>query len=202
MVIALLQQPFWFLRHGETAANAADIIAGSTDSPLTRRGHAQAHQAARLLKDQPLAAIWTSPLSRARLTAQAVAQATGAPLVTLPGLAERDWGTWEGQPRHVLRRDATPPEGEGPETFRHRIREALGAIVGPFPVLIVAHSGTARELHALLCPDPIGQPFQRPGNAVPLVWRPGPDGHWSFAELSPDCQRPSLGQPHLHPRSF
>ncbi|MDP2085711.1 MAG: extracellular solute-binding protein [Gemmobacter sp.] len=45
-MIPLLHHPFWFLRHGETVANAADVIAGSTDSPLTAQGQQQADQAA------------------------------------------------------------------------------------------------------------------------------------------------------------
>lgn len=188
-MIPLLQHPFWFLRHGETVANAADVIAGSTDSPLTAQGQQQADQAALLLAGMGIASVWASPLSRARVTAETVVARIGAPLTLLPGLAERDWGVWEGRPRSTLDRDATPPGGESAGLFRARIRAALAEISGPFPVLIVAHSGTARELHALLS----GQSFRRPGNAVPIRWQRGADGHWAFVELSPACQTEPLG---------
>lgn len=179
-MIALLQQPFLFLRHGETDANVADRISGATDDPLNARGRAQAAAAARLLAGRGIAAIWHSPLTRAADTARAVAGATGAPLIPLPGLAERNWGIWEGQPRSALIREATPEGGEGPEEFAARIRAALAAITGPFPVLIVGHSGTAREIHAFLSTAP----FLRPANAAPIEWRH--DGcHWNSTELSP-----------------
>lgn len=179
MVIPLLTQPFLLVRHGETAANEANRIGGATDDPLTEAGHAQARAAARALAGRPIAAIWHSPLRRAAQTAAAIAEATGAPLVPLAGLAERNWGEWEGQDRTILVRDATPPGGEGPVAFRARIRAALAAIAPPFPVLIVAHSGTAREIHALLS----DAPFQRPGNAEPVEWRR--EGcHWICTKLS------------------
>lgn len=180
-MIPLLSQPFLFLRHGETADNAAGRIGGSTDTPLNANGRAQAQAAARLLAGRPLAAIWHSPLSRAAETARAVAAATGAPLIALPGLAERNWGAWEGQPRSILVRDATPPGGESPAAFAARIRAALAAITAPFPVLIAAHSGTAREIHALLS----DAPFVRPANAEPIEWRQQ-GCHWISTPLSPN----------------
>ena len=173
------QKSFLFLRHGETIANAADIIAGSMDSPLTENGYAQAETAAQILAKHEIASIWCSPLSRARETAEATQRLTQAPLFELAGLAERDWGAWEGEPRTILRRDETPPNGEGPLEFRARIWEALDQITGPFPVLIVAHSGTAREIHAALSPEP----FERLGNAVPIEWRQE-NGHWNCTKLS------------------
>ena len=183
-MIDLLARPFYFLRHGETAANVADLVSGATDDALTARGLAQAEAAAAAFAGIPLAAIWHSPLTRARRTAEAVSRATGAPLHPLAGLAERNWGAWEGQPRAVLVREATPPGGEGPEAFRARVRAALSCITAPFPVLIVGHSGTQREIHALLS----DRAFRRPGNARPMRWAPAPDGHWICTELSPNRQ--------------
>lgn len=180
-MIALLEQPFYFLRHGETPANVADLISGATDDPLTENGLAQAEAAAEILSSHPIAAIWHSPLTRARLTAEAVARRSGAPLIALPGLAERNWGVWEGGPRSQLIRDAKPEGGEGPDEFATRIRTALAAITGPFPVLIVGHSGTAREIHAYLSEAP----FTRPGNARPILWHRDAARHWTGTELSP-----------------
>lgn len=179
-MIPLLSQPFLFLRHGRTAANAANRIGGATDDPLDPTGLAQAEAAARLLAGRPLAAIWHSPLARAAQTAAAVARVTGAPLVPLPGLAERNWGAWEGRDRAILIRDATPPGGEGPQAFRARIRGALAGIVPPLPVLIVAHSGTAREIHAALT----DAPFRRLGNAEAVEWRQDRDCRWICTKLS------------------
>lgn len=181
--IPLLRQPFWFLRHGESQANLDDLVAGSTDTPLTDKGRAQAEAAAEKLKDIRLASIWHSPLIRARQTAEAVTRLNPVPMFPLPGLAERNWGGWEGQPNSILVREATPPGGgDSPAVFRARIRAALAAISGPFPVLIVAHSGTAREISGLLLPD---APFVRLDNAVPVLWQQeGADRHWTCTPLS------------------
>lgn len=178
--LPLLRQPFLFLRHGQTESNRRKVIGGSTDDPLTEDGMAQARAAADRLAGRPIASIWHSPLRRAADTARVVAEVTGAPLVPLAGLQERNWGAWEGQDRALLIREATPPGGEGPEAFRARIRAALAEIAGPFPVLIVAHSGTAREIHAMLS----DRPFDRPGNAEVVEWRRGADCHWNCTKLS------------------
>lgn len=176
--------PFLFLRHGETAANAADLIAGAMDLPLTPAGRAQARAAAQTLAALPAAerpaTIWCSPLARARETAAPVAARLGLPVRLHAGLAERNWGVWEGAPRATLRRDETPAGGEGPLDFRARIRAALAGLDGRTPVLIVAHSGVARELHALIGAGA----FRRPLNGEVSRWSPAPDGRWHERPLA------------------
>lgn len=172
---------FLLLRHGETEANAQEIICGKTDLPLTPRGRDQAARTADFLALLPLTRIVSSPLLRARQTAQAVAERTGLTPELLPGLAERDWGAWEGRPRAILRRDIAPPGGESPEAFRARIRAAFARLDLSQPVLIVAHSGTAREIHALLSPAPHRRLF----NAEVVLWKPEAAG-WCCHE----CFRP------------
>ena len=163
----LLAHPFLFLRHGRTAANAEDRVCGASDVPLDAIGRAQAAAEAEHLRAAALGSIWTSPLSRALLTAQIVAAATGAPVHVMENLSERDWGAWEGGPRAALIRDAVPPGGEGPDAFASRTIAALARIDGPWPVLIVAHSGTARVLHAHLS----AAPFRRLANGELVEWR-------------------------------
>ena len=161
--------PFLFLRHGRTALNAEDRVCGATDVPLDAVGRAQAREAAAHLARMSIGSIWTSPLARARATAEAVAAATGAPLHVLPGLAERDWGVWEGGPRAALRRAMPPrPMARGQPRSSHRTRTALTRDrPAPVLVLVVAHSGTARVLHAWLSP----KPFVRLGNCEVVEWR-------------------------------
>ena len=85
------------VRHGETAWNVDTRIQGHLDIALNDTGHWQARQVARALADEPLAAVYTSDLQRAHATAQAIAQASGAPLVAEPGLRERSFGALEGR---------------------------------------------------------------------------------------------------------
>jgi broad specificity phosphatase PhoE len=169
-MIPLFSLPFWFLRHGETEANAADLIAGATDSPLTAQGRAQAKAAAERLTAWPLTAIYSSPLSRARDTADAVARKLGLPVTVIDGLAERRWGAWEGQPRSILVRDAIPPGGgEGPDVFRARVLQALATIPASGLPLVVAHSGIARVLREQLLGADVATPLE---NGRPVRFQP------------------------------
>lgn len=173
-----LANEFWFMRHGMTASNDADRIAGFTDEPLTPQGRALAARQAEKLRGVPLGSLWVSTLARARETARAVRAVNGAPLFLLDELRERNWGVWEGRPRAELRRAGKPEGGEGPDEFHARIRAGLERIEGPGPVLIVAHSGTARALFAVL-----GIPFERPGNCDILHCRRADDCHWIVRKL-------------------
>src|SRR5258705_11440481 len=65
------------LRHAETDWNREGRYQGWTDTDLSAVGRGQAEAAGRLLARQPLAAVWSSPLRRARDTAAAIADAQG-----------------------------------------------------------------------------------------------------------------------------
>lgn len=98
----------WLVRHGETEWNVEGRRQGRMDSPLTPRGVEQARAAGRelrrLLGERPDVAIESSPLGRARVTAEIVCRELGLPesrIVVQPLLAELHQGAWEG---------LTPPE--------------------------------------------------------------------------------------------
>lgn len=165
------------MRHGETDANMRDIICGRTDLPLNPAGIAQVRQAAAFLAGSNIARIVTSPLARARQTARAIADVLDIRPEVIPDLAERDWGRWEGSPRAGLRRGETPPDGEAPEEFRRRIRSALARITLGSPLLIVAHSGTDREIRTALT----DAPHRRLSNAEIVLWKPS-NRQWNCHE--------------------
>ena len=81
------------LRHGETEWSRSGQHTGLTDVPLTSRGEELAREAATLLRGRTFAAVLTSPLVRARRTAE-LAGLTGAE--TEPRLVEWDYGGYEG----------------------------------------------------------------------------------------------------------
>ena len=128
------------IRHGETAWNVDTRIQGHLDIPLNDTGLWQARQLARALADEPVAAIYTSDLQRARATAQALADTTGAPLTPEPDLRERSFGHFQGRtfaqieaelPEDALRwRKRDPhyaPEGGRPiRNGFHRVRGGRG----------------------------------------------------------------------------
>ncbi len=173
---------FWFLRHGETDWNARNLSQGSVDIPLNGTGIAQAHRAAAALVGAGIASIVSSPLGRARATADIVAAALALPTLIEPDLREVAFGVQEGQDMGAWFADwihgRSTPEGAEPfAALRARAATALGrALARPAPVLVVAHGALFRALRAEmgLSPEvrtPNGEPlFCRPPAAGESAW--------------------------------
>ena len=88
------------VRHGETDWNKTDLVIGRrTDMDLNETGRAQAEALAASLRDEPLDAVYVSPMKRAVQTARPTAEDHGLPLITAPALIEMDYGIFEGRPR-------------------------------------------------------------------------------------------------------
>ena len=85
------------IRHGETLWNVDSRIQGHLDIGLNETGRWQAERLGMALKDEPIAAIYASDLSRAHDTALAVSRHTGVPVQAEPGLRERSFGEFEGR---------------------------------------------------------------------------------------------------------
>jgi broad specificity phosphatase PhoE len=82
------------IRHGETEHNRRRLTLGRFDAPLNERGRAQAAAVAASFHTAP-SALYTSPLSRARETAEAIAANTGVPVREEAALIEMDVGEME-----------------------------------------------------------------------------------------------------------
>jgi broad specificity phosphatase PhoE len=144
------------VRHPETVANAESRYIGRLDSPLSPRGGRQSAWLARSLENWGADSVFSSPLGRALLTAQAIAPA-GVPVSVLGGLSEIDFGIAEGltydeiQARGI-RLDYTgdgpvAPGGETGLAFDRRVREAADIIAaGPQRSVVVSHGGVIRRL--------------------------------------------------------
>lgn len=146
------------IRHGETAWNRATRIQGHTDIPLSPLGLAQAARLADALADEPLAAIYSSDLSRARQTAQALADMRGLPVRTDARLRERAFGRFEGlswqeidqgYPEDAQRWRRREPDfpvggGESLNVFSARCLDAARDLAAAHPglsIALVAHGG-------------------------------------------------------------
>jgi broad specificity phosphatase PhoE len=159
------------LRHGQTALSTERRFAGLGDIPLTDTGREQAAAAAaRLAERGGIDVIVTSPLQRARRTAEAVAAATGAPLQVEDGLAETDFGKWEGLTfaeaaqqwpdelsAWLASTDVAPPDGESFAAVSSRVLAALDqllAVPPPRTLLLVSHVTPIKTLvcQAMLAP--------------------------------------------------
>jgi len=84
------------VRHGETRWNQENRVLGHTEIELNEKGRKQAERLALALKDETLAAIYSSPLRRARETAEEIARFHGLEVVTDDGLKEVDAGELDG----------------------------------------------------------------------------------------------------------
>ena len=179
------------IRHGETAWNRDTRIQGHLDIPLNETGRWQAQRLAQALAARDaIASVHTSDLLRARETARAVSEATGAPLNTHEGLRERNFGVFQGQtfaeieaglPEEARRwrtRDPlwAPPGGESLVAMRDRVMQTLAALASAHAgeqIVLVAHGGVLDLLHRAAT----GQDLQAPrtwqlGNAAVnrLLW--------------------------------
>jgi probable phosphoglycerate mutase len=123
----------FLVRHGETALNASRTLQPA-DTPLSERGQAQARAVARRLADERIAAVVSSDLPRAALTAQAIAAACGLPILWEPLLQERNFGDLRGRAYDALGFDPmtladAPPGGESEADFRDRVARAFARVV-------------------------------------------------------------------------
>ncbi len=180
----LTQRAFWYLRHGETDWNARNVSQGAVDTPLNETGLAQARIAAGLLRNRGIRSIVSSPLSRARTTAEVVGGVLALPLEIEDGLREVAFGGQEGQPMGGWFEDwvAGTFTPEGAETFVDLGARAVVAInralTREAPVLVVAHGALFRALRVEmdLTPD------VRTPNGVAYFCEPG--APWSLTPAS------------------
>ena len=110
----------YLVRHGATANNRAKpprLQGRRTDPPLSDEGLAQARQTGKFLADSPLGAVYSSPLLRARQTAEAIAEPHGLAVEVVEDLIEVDVGVWEGRDWDEIQRD-------DPEAYRGFMTDA------------------------------------------------------------------------------
>ena len=85
------------IRHGETSWNREKIFRGIYDIPLNDNGRQQAKLLTTALKDINITAAYTSPLCRARESAEIAMQAHGISPVVHDGFIDLDYGEWTGK---------------------------------------------------------------------------------------------------------
>lgn len=145
------------VRHGETDWNIQGVLQGWTDVTLNAQGRRQARAMAAAYDATGFSAVWSSPLLRARETAEII-----APLIRLPyprfhdGLMERNFGIFQGVPKselaelnpvilqQILKRnpDAHFEGGETMDEFADRVLDGLMAIGAQYPsqsILVITH---------------------------------------------------------------
>ncbi|MGU3294024.1 bifunctional RNase H/acid phosphatase [Williamsia sp. M5A3_1d] len=146
----------WLVRHGQTALSVDRRYSGRGNPELTELGVQQADRAAhRIASRGGVKAIVSSPLSRARATAGAIARKLDLPVHEVEGFTETDFGEWEGLTFiEAMQRDpelhrawmsdtsVAPPGGESFDAVTERVRVATDHVVseyGPGDVVVVSH---------------------------------------------------------------
>jgi len=155
------------IRHGETRANAEGRYLGALDLPLNERGREQVVELAKALAGEgPFACLLSSPLLRARQSAQPIARELALPVRIVPAFRERHVGLFEGLTqaearerypalwaRNITRRwDEAPPGGESLDAVIARVSQGVSELVhrhGGARVLLVAHGVVAKVIRAL-----------------------------------------------------
>jgi broad specificity phosphatase PhoE len=153
------------VRHGEAEANRSETFLGRTDSPLTLQGKMQATALATNLASEPIAIIYSSPLQRARHTAEAIAATHHCPVRLDDRLLEQDFGRWEGLSFNeaasrypadfpVWQFNATkvgPPGGETLAQVAARQIDLYNELQTGYTAEIVVLVGHGGALNVLLC---------------------------------------------------
>ena len=148
------------VRHGETQSNLENLLHGRTDVPLTSFGEWQAQRVAdRMVEFDPVDALYSSPLLRARSTARLIAQRIGREAVIIDDLTEFHFGDFEGytlsnvqesHPELFLQALDTSdfefrfPNGESRREFHARVKRAVDRLATEHVgkrVVVVAHGG-------------------------------------------------------------
>ena len=145
----------YLIRHARSTWNAENRMQGQADPPLDDLGRAQARALAERLKGETFHAIYSSPLARARETAEIVAAYHDIPLLFDDRLKERDLGEWTGwtgnevdewvtaQPDYNWRLHG-PPGGESRAEIIARAAAVFAEIIPAHSedtVMVMSHGG-------------------------------------------------------------
>ena len=150
----------WLARHGETAYNAERRFQGQGGVPLSPRGIEQARELAEHAAAHGFASLWSSPLPRARQTAEVVGERLGLAIRDEPRLMETDAGDWTDRPfKEIEEEDPERFAGfvagdpafafPGGESFRGQQVRVIAALeeiraAGPLPALVICHRNSIR----------------------------------------------------------
>jgi broad specificity phosphatase PhoE len=212
-----VRPPILLVRHGATPwTDPVRLYQGHVDVPLSDLGRSQAACLAAALREDGLAEVWHSPLSRARATAEAIAGATGTPCRPDPRLMELSFGSWEGRSHEDVRRSdpeayarhytdvlgGTPPGGEPVASLFERLSDFLCErwVEGRGRIGVVTHEGVIRAaavLLGLLPQDGFYAFLPPPGSAVEIV--PGGNGRGLRIHGAPDAVLEVLTPPDRDP---
>ena len=163
-------QKIYLVRHGETEWNLQYRYQGRQDVSLNETGRRQALLISERLNNEGCAAVYSSPLLRTRDTALLIAERHGVTPCYVNGLAEIDFGDWEGIAYTELAKEqrltaerwfinpesAHFPGGEHFLSFKNRVLDSYDNILrnNTGNIVIVTHAGVIRVIVSTLLAIP------------------------------------------------
>ncbi|WP_062107393.1 histidine phosphatase family protein [Bacillus niameyensis] len=150
------------IRHGETDWNALGKVQGKTDIPLNATGLQQARECRDILQGSNWDLIITSPLKRAKRTAEVINEGLHLPLMVMEDFIERSYGDAEGmtaEERNTAFPNKQIPNQEDRESLNQRVMAGLEKIHQQVPngnVILVAHGAVINSILAILSEKEIG----------------------------------------------
>jgi len=147
------------VRHGETEWNASETFRGRRDVALNDMGVKQAECLGEYLAEQPIEAVYSSPLGRAMETAKQVAARQDLTVTVAEGLVDFDYGVWEGKTHSEVRagyRELYEQWAREPHRVRMPGGESLDEVrdraMGVIATVVSAHGGTVVLVsHRVVC---------------------------------------------------
>jgi broad specificity phosphatase PhoE len=180
------------LRHGQTDWNIDMRLQGVSDIPLNETGHAQAIQAAEVLASQAWSRVISSPLSRARTTAEYVSMRMQLGEIAIHELLlERSFGAAEGSSyedwKERLQAGIHAEGAESIEDLEIRAAKLLDELAKKYEgerILAVSHGALIRKIIGMVSDGDLPREGERFGNAslTTIVF----DGQsWSILNYNP-----------------
>ena len=179
------------LRHGQTDWNINFLLQGVTDIPMNQTGIEQVKLAAQAIRAEDWDVVLTSPLSRARQTAEIIANQHGyTEIIEQELLIERSFGEAEGLSHEQWRAKYSNldviPGGESRTQLAERSRlllETISQELGGKRVLAISHGALIRALIAIASNNELPRVGERLGNASLNVVKHS-DNSWQVVNYS------------------
>ena len=179
------------LRHGQTDWNISFLLQGVTDIPMNQTGIEQVKLAAKAIRAKDWDVVLTSPLSRARQTAEIIASQHGFPeIVEEELLIERSFGEAEGLSHEQWRVKYSNldeiPGGESRTQLAKRsnlLLETISEKLAGKRVLAVSHGALIRTLLSIASDNELPRDGERLGNASFNVLKHN-DNSWKVINYS------------------
>jgi len=154
-------------RHGETIENRMQITQGHLPGKLSEKGIEEARKLAERLKEEDIAAIYSSDLARAADTAKEIAKChPTVPVYFVEKLRERDHGSWTGRSHDEIQYEKYPDDAESAEHMQERARSILDKAFEKYSnstVVFVGHGAINLAILSIIMGKPADAIYEQEG---------------------------------------